>query len=103
MKENEIKIFSVIVDAEGNDKWVSNGVFVDKPKLKQEKQKEPVKGVNDRLLKSIMDATGLTKEGVLIHRTEINPLNSHGIEILIHYYLCMSSYEMRKKSIMIYV
>ena len=31
MKENEVKIFSVIVDAEGNDKWIEDGVFVKSP------------------------------------------------------------------------
>ena len=47
MKDNEVKIFSVIVDAEGNDKWIADGVFVDKPKLKTEAKPE---GVNAPLI-----------------------------------------------------
>ena len=53
MKENEVKIFSVIVDAEGNDKWIADGVFVDKPKLKTEVKPE---GVNAPLIQEILDA-----------------------------------------------
>ena len=99
MKENEVKIFSVIVDAEGNDKWISDGVFVDKPKLKTEVQP---KGVNDHLIKSIIGAIGLNKEGITINRTELKHVNSNSITILVHYYTSLDSYEMRTKAIHVY-
>jgi len=99
MKENEVKVFSVIVDAEGNDKWISDGVFVDKPKLKT--VVAPNAG-NDRFISAVVKAIGLENNGVTIHRTEFNRVAPEVIEILIHYYPCLQSYEMRKKSIMIY-
>ena len=69
--KNEVKIFSVIVDAEGNDKWISEGVFVDKPKLKTEVK---IEGINDELLKCILDSTGLTKPEVsLITCVDVEP------------------------------
>ena len=69
MKENEVKIFSVIVDAEGNDKWIADGVFVDKPKLKTEVKPE---GVNAPLIQEILDAAGLSKKGVVLWDLGVN-------------------------------
>jgi len=83
MKENEIKIFSVIVDAEGNDKWVSDGVFVDKPKLKTEVK---LKGVNSRLLQEILNITGLTKEGIVLWDLDANIQGPQSVEITVGYY-----------------
>jgi len=99
MKENEVKIFSVIVDAEGNDKWIADGVFVDKPKLKTEVKPE---GVNVRLIQGIIEAIGLNKEGITLNRAEINHVNSNSMTISVHYYPRLDSYEMRTKTIHVY-
>ena len=99
MKENEVKIFSVIVDAEGTDKWLADGVFVDKPKLKTEVQP---KGVNEHLVNSIIEAIGLNKEGVILNRAEVNHVNSNSMTISVHYYPRLDSYEMRTKTIHVY-
>lgn len=99
MKENEVKIFSVIVDAEGNDKWIADGVFVDKPKLKTEVKPE---SVNARLIQEIIEAIGLNKEGITLNRAEINHVNSNSMTISVHYYPRLDSYEMRTKTIHVY-
>jgi len=83
MKENEIKVFSVIVDAEGNDKWVSEGIFADKPKLKTEVKPE---GVNVRLLQEILNATGLTKKGIVIWDLNATIQGPQSVEITVGYY-----------------
>jgi len=83
MKENEVKIFSVIVDAEGNDKWVSDGVFVDKPKLKSEVKSE---GVNARLLQEILNATGLTKKGIVLWDLNVTVQGPQSVEITVGCY-----------------
>lgn len=73
MKDNEVKIYSVIVDTEGNDKWIAEGVFVDKPKLKTEVK---IEGINDRLLQNILECTGLTAPEVsLITCVDVEPHN----------------------------
>jgi len=89
MKDNEVKIYSVIVDAEGNDKWIEDGVFVKKPKLKTEVKP---KGVNEHLVNSIIEAIGLNKEGVILHSTELSRVNSNSITILVKYYTHLDSY-----------
>ena len=99
MKENEVKIFSVIVDAEGNDKWIADGVFVEKPKLKTEVKP---KGVNELLINSIIEAIGLNKEGVTLHSTDLSRVNSNSMTISVHYYPRLASYEMRTKTIHVY-
>lgn len=99
MKDNEVKIFSVIVDAEGNDKWIAEGVFVDKPKLKTEFLP---KGVNEYLIESIIEAVGFNKEGVTLNHAEINHVNSNSMTISVHYYTRLDSYEMRTKTIHVY-
>lgn len=96
MKDNEVKTFSVIVDAEGNDKWIADGVFVDKPKLKTEVKPEDV---NARLIQGIIEAIGLNKEGITIHRAEISHTTPNSIAISVHYYPRLDSYEMRTKTI----
>ena len=83
MKENEVKIFSVIVDAEGNDKWISEGIFVDKPKLKTEVKPE---GVNARLLQEILNVTGLTKKGVVLWDLNATIQSPQSVEITVGYY-----------------
>jgi len=99
MKENEVKIFSVIVDAEGNDKWIADGVFVKKPKLKAEVKPE---GVNEHLVSLIIEAIGLNEEGVILHSTELNHGNSNSMIISVHYYPRLDSYEMRTKTLHVY-
>ena len=98
MKENEVKIFSVIVDAEGNDKCISDGVFVDKPKLKTEVKPE---GVNAPLIQEILDAAGLSKKGVVLWDLGVNISGTQSVEITVGYfddnYGCTSGH--RKKVI----
>ena len=74
MKENEVKIFSVIVDAEGNDKWIIGGVFVDKPKLKTDVALSVPKRY---CLDQIEDMIGLNKVNTVIRYFETKAL-SHG-------------------------
>ena len=83
MKENEVKIFSVIVDAEGNDKWIADGVFVDKPKLKTEVKPE---GVNAPLIQEILDAAGLSKKGVVLWDLGVNISGTQSVEITVGYF-----------------
>lgn len=83
MKENEVKIFSVIVDAEGNDKWIADGVFVDKPKLKTEVKPE---GVNARLIQEILNAAGLNKKGIVLWDLSVNIAGQQSVEINVGYY-----------------
>ena len=98
MKENEVKIFSVIVDAEGNDKWIADGVFVDKPKLKTEVKPE---GVNAPLIQEILDAACLSKKGVVLWDLGVNISGTQSVEITVGYfddnYGCTSGH--RKKVI----
>jgi len=99
MKDNEVKIFSVIVDAEGNDKWIADGVFVDKPKLKTEVKPEKV---NSRVLEEILNCTGLTKEGILIVELQCNILSPSITEAVVRYYDTVTSAGTRTKTIQIY-
>ena len=99
MKDNEVKIFSVIVDAEGNDKWIADCVFVDKPKLKTEVKP---KGENEHLVNSIIEAIGLNKEGVTLHSTELSRVNSNSMTVMVKYYPHLDSYEMHTKTIHVY-
>ena len=98
MKDNEVKIFSVIVDAKGNDKWIADGVFVDKPKLKTEVKPE---GVNAPLIQEILDAAGLSKKGVVLWDLGVNISGPQSVEITVGYfddnYGCTSGH--RKKVI----
>ena len=97
--KNEVKIFSVIVDAEGNDKWIADGVFVDKPKLKTEVKPQDV---NARLIQGIIEAIGLTKEGITLKSVELNYETSNSMTISVAYYPRLDSYEMRTKTIHVY-
>jgi len=101
MKENEVKIFSVIVDAEGNDKWIADGVFVDKPKLKTEVKPE---GVNARLIQEILNAAGLNKKGIVLWDLSVNISGPQSVEITVGYfddnYGCTSGH--RKKVISVH-
>lgn len=99
MKDNEVKIYSVIVDAEGNDKWSEDGVFVDKPKLKTEVKLE---NVNSRPLKGILDCTGLTKEGILIVDLQCNIISHSVTEVLVRYYDTRTDNGTSTKTIQIY-
>ena len=83
MKDNEVKIFSVIVDAEGNDKWIAEGVFVDKPKLKTEVKPEEV---NARLIQEILNAAGLNKKGVVLWDLGVNISGPQSVEITVGYF-----------------
>lgn len=72
--KNEVEIYSVIVDVEGNDKWIIGGVFVDKPKLKT----EVALAVPKRYcLDQIEDMIGLNKANTVIRYFETKAL-SHG-------------------------
>ena len=99
MKENELKIFSVTVDAEGNDKWSADGIFVDKPKLKTEVKPE---GVNARPLEGILNCTGLTKEGILIVDLQCNTISHSVTEVLVRYYDTRTDNGTSTKTIQIY-
>lgn len=83
MKENEVKIFSVVVDAEGNDKWIADGVFVDKPKLKTEVKPE---GVNARLIQEILNAAGLNKKGIVLWDLSVETFGHQKVQINIGYF-----------------
>ena len=83
MKENEVKIFSVIVDAEGNDKWVAGGVFVDKPKLKTEVNPEDI---NARLIQVILNAAGLNKNGIELRTLSVDTYGLQSVQITVHYF-----------------
>ena len=83
MKDNEVKIFSVIVDAEGNDKWIADGVFVDKPKLKTEVKPE---GVNAPLIQEILNAAGLNKKGIVLWDLGVNISGTQSVEITVGYF-----------------
>ena len=83
MKENEVKIYSVIVDAEGNDKWITDGVFVDKPKLKTEVKPE---STNARLIQEILNAAGLNKKGIVLWDLNVNIVGQQSVEISVGYY-----------------
>ena len=83
MKENEVKIFSVIVDAEGNDKWIAGGVFVDKPKLKTEVKPEDG---NARLIQGILNAAGLNKKGIELRTLSVDTYSPQSVQITVHYF-----------------
>jgi len=83
MKENEVKIFSVIVDAEGNDKWIEHGVFVDKPKLKTEVKPEDV---NARLIQEILNAAGLNKKGIVLWDLSVDICHPKSLQINVGYF-----------------
>ena len=75
--------FTVFVDAEGNDKWVSDGVFVDKPKLKTEVKPEDV---NARLIQEILNAAGLNKKGIVLWDLRTFIVGPQSIEINVGYF-----------------
>ena len=92
MKENEVKIYSVIVDAEGNDKWIEKGVFVDKPKLKTEIKPE---SINARLIQEILNAAGLNKKGIVLWDLNVNIAGQQSVEISVGYYDKASGHSMK--------
>ena len=83
MKDNEVKIYSVIVDAEGNDKWIADGVFVDKPKLKTE---TALVIPRRYCLDQIEDMIGLNKDNVLISYIETKVHNQSQESIMVIYF-----------------
>ena len=95
MKDNEVKIFSVIVDAEGNDKWIAEGVFVDKPKLKT----DVALAVPRRYcLDQIEDMIGLNKANTVIRYFDTKAL-SHGQQTMMVDYF--EGEVRRRKSILV--
>lgn len=95
MKDNEVKIFSVIVDAEGNDKWIADGVFVDKPKLKAE---TALVIPRRYCLDQIEDMIGLNKENTVIRYFDTKVL-SHGQQTMMVDYF--EGEVRRRKSILV--
>ena len=93
-----LRAFTVFVDAEGNDKWIADGVFVDKPKLKTDVKPE---GVNASLIQEILNAAGLNKKGIVLWDLGVNISGTQSVEITVGYfddnYGCTSGH--RKKVI----
>lgn len=78
-----LRAFTVFVDAEGNDKWIADGVFVDKPKLKT----EVALAIPRRYcLDQIEDIIGLNKDNVLISYIESKVHSQSQESIMVIYF-----------------
>ena len=95
MKDNEVKIYSVIVDTEGNDKWIAEGVFVDKPKLKTEVTLTKPKRY---CLDQIEDMIGLNKVNTVIRYFETKALSQGQQTMMVDYF---EGEVRRRKSILV--